>query len=110
MQHPGTVDKIELVSLSWESCTAIITLPSYLWLSSRNWFGRSHTSQYKPERGVSKWLLMFLQIINMKWVFDDKVVRRAFGPNGEKLTGWRKWHNEELYNVYSSWNIVPVIS
>ena len=32
-----------------------------------------------------------------------RVLRRIFGPNGEKVTGdWRKLHNEELHGVYSS--------
>jgi len=32
-----------------------------------------------------------------------------FGPNREKVRGrWRKYHNEELHNLYSSTNIVRV--
>jgi hypothetical protein len=36
-------------------------------------------------------------------VIENKVLRRIFGPKKEKLTrGWRKSHNEELHNLYSS--------
>jgi hypothetical protein len=38
-------------------------------------------------------------------VFDNKVLRRIFGPKRE----WRKLHNEELNDGYSSPNIVSVI-
>jgi hypothetical protein len=34
-------------------------------------------------------------------VFEDKALRRIFGPKGDKMTGgWRKLHNE-IHNLYS---------
>jgi hypothetical protein len=43
-------------------------------------------------------------------VFDNKVLRRIFGPRRGEVTGdWRKLHNEELNDLYSSPNIVRVI-
>ena len=39
-----------------------------------------------------------------------KVLRRIFGPRRDEVTGeWRKLHNEELTDLYSSSNIVRVI-
>ena len=43
-------------------------------------------------------------------VFENRVLRRVFGPKGQEVTGeWRKLHNEELNYLYSSSNIVRVI-
>jgi hypothetical protein len=36
-------------------------------------------------------------------VFENRVLRRIFGTKSNKVTGrWRKLHNEELHNLYSS--------
>jgi hypothetical protein len=36
-------------------------------------------------------------------VCENRVLRRIFGPKRDKVTGgWRKLHNEELHNLYSS--------
>jgi hypothetical protein len=38
------------------------------------------------------------------------VLRRIFGPKRDDVTGeWRRLHNKELYALYSSPNIIPVI-
>jgi hypothetical protein len=43
-------------------------------------------------------------------VFENRVLRGIFGPKRDEVTGeWRKLHNEELNNLYSSPNIVQVI-
>ena len=43
-------------------------------------------------------------------VFENKVLRRIFGPRKDEVTGeWRKLHNEELNDLYCSPNIVRVI-
>jgi len=43
-------------------------------------------------------------------VFENEVLRRIFGPKRIEVTGeWRKLHNEELNDLYSSLSIVRVI-
>jgi hypothetical protein len=43
-------------------------------------------------------------------VFENKVLRRIFGPKRDEVTGeWRKLHNEELNDLYSLLNIVWVV-
>jgi len=43
-------------------------------------------------------------------VFENRVLRRIFGPNREVvIVEWRKLHSEELNDLYSSPNIVLVI-
>jgi hypothetical protein len=42
-------------------------------------------------------------------VFENRVLRRIFGPNGDEITGdWRRLHNEELNDLYSSPDIIWV--
>jgi hypothetical protein len=43
-------------------------------------------------------------------VFENRVLKRIFGPRRDEVAGgWRKLHNEELHNLYSSPNILRVI-
>ena len=43
-------------------------------------------------------------------MFENRVLRRIFGPKGYEVTGkWRKLHNEEFNDFYCSPNIIPVI-
>jgi hypothetical protein len=43
-------------------------------------------------------------------VFENRVLRRIFGLKRDEVTGeWRKLHNEELHNLYSSPNIIRTI-
>jgi hypothetical protein len=40
-------------------------------------------------------------------VFENRVMRRIFGPKTDEVTvEWRKLHNEELHNLYSSPDII----
>jgi hypothetical protein len=44
-------------------------------------------------------------------VFENRVLRRIFGPKREEVAGgWRRLHNEELHNLFDSPNIVSVIT
>jgi hypothetical protein len=42
-------------------------------------------------------------------VFENRVLRRIFGPKREEDGSWRKLHNDELHSLYSSPNVVRVI-
>jgi hypothetical protein len=43
-------------------------------------------------------------------VFENRVLRRIFGPKRDEVTGeWRKLHNEELRDLYSSPSIIKII-
>jgi hypothetical protein len=43
-------------------------------------------------------------------VFENRVLRRIFGPKRDEVTGeWGKLHNEELSDLYSSPIIIRII-
>jgi hypothetical protein len=43
-------------------------------------------------------------------VFENRVLRRIFGPKRDEVTGeWRKLHNEELQDLYFSPSIIRII-
>jgi hypothetical protein len=43
-------------------------------------------------------------------VFENRVLRRIFGPKRDEVTGeWRKLHNDELRDLYSSSSIIRII-
>jgi hypothetical protein len=43
-------------------------------------------------------------------VFENRVLRRLFGPKRDEVTGeWRKLYNEELRDLYSSPSIIRII-
>jgi hypothetical protein len=43
-------------------------------------------------------------------VFENRVLRRIFGPKRDEVAGsWRKLHNVELHNLYSSASIIRMI-
>jgi hypothetical protein len=43
-------------------------------------------------------------------MLENRVLRRIFGPKRDEVTGgWRKIHNEELHNLYSSPSIIRMI-
>jgi hypothetical protein len=55
------------------------------------------------------WLLTLREKRRLS-VFENRVLRRIFGPRRNETTGdWRKLHNEKLHDLYSSSTIVRVI-
>jgi hypothetical protein len=43
-------------------------------------------------------------------VFENRVMSRIFGPKRNKVIGgWRKLHNEQLYDLYFSASIIRII-
>jgi hypothetical protein len=59
--------------------------------------------------GYKTWLLTLREESNLR-VFENRVLRRIFGPKRDEVTGeWRKQHNEELNDLFSSPNIIRVI-
>jgi hypothetical protein len=59
--------------------------------------------------GCETWSLTLKKEHRLR-VFENRVLRRIFGPTREEVTGeWRKLHSEELHNLYSSPDIVRQI-
>ena len=59
--------------------------------------------------GCEAWSLTLRKERKLR-VFENMVLRRIFGPRRDEVTGeWRRLHNEELNDLYSSPNIVRVI-
>jgi hypothetical protein len=59
--------------------------------------------------GCETWSLTLREEHRLR-VFHNRVLRRIFGPKRDEVTGeWRRLHNEELNDLYSSPNIIRVM-
>jgi hypothetical protein len=59
--------------------------------------------------GCQTWSLTLSEEQRLR-VFKNRVLRRIFGPERDEATGeWRRLHNEELNDLYSSPHIIRVI-
>jgi hypothetical protein len=54
--------------------------------------------------GCETWSLTLREECRLR-VFENRVLRRIFGPKRDEVTGeWRRLHNKELYAMYSGLN------
>jgi len=59
--------------------------------------------------GCETWALTLREERRL-WVLQNRVLRRIFGPKKNEVTGeWRKLHNVELNDLYSSPNVIRAI-
>jgi hypothetical protein len=59
--------------------------------------------------GCETWPLTLREEHGLR-VFENRVLRRIFGQKrDEVMGGWRRWHNEDLYNLNSSPSIIRMI-
>jgi hypothetical protein len=59
--------------------------------------------------GCEAWSLTLREEHKLR-VFDNRVLRRMFGPKRDEVTrGWRQLHNEELHDLCCSLSIIGII-
>jgi hypothetical protein len=59
---------------------------------------------------ITEWSELNFVFGSLLRVFENRVLRRIFGSKRDEVTGdWRKLHNGELHNLYSSPNIIRMI-
>jgi hypothetical protein len=58
--------------------------------------------------GCETWSLTLREEHRLR-VFENRVLRRIFGPKREEDGSWRKFHNDELHSLYSSPNTVLLL-
>jgi hypothetical protein len=84
---------------------------SFVRLLSRNTKIRVYRTVVLPVvlYGCETWSVTLREEQRLR-VFKNRVLRRIFGPNRDEVTGeWRRLHDEELNDLYSSPNIIRVI-
>jgi hypothetical protein len=59
--------------------------------------------------GCETWSLTLREELRQR-VFENRVLRRIFGPKTDEVTGeWRELHSGELHNLYSSLDVIGQI-
>jgi hypothetical protein len=59
--------------------------------------------------GCETWSLTLREEHRLR-VFENRVLRKIFGPKRDEVTGeWRKLHNEEFHDLYSSPRIIRIM-
>jgi hypothetical protein len=60
--------------------------------------------------GCETWWFLTLREEHRLNIFENRVLRRIFVPKSDAMVrGWRKLHNEEHHNVYSSPSLIRLI-
>jgi hypothetical protein len=59
--------------------------------------------------GCETWSLTLREEHRLR-VFENRELRRIFGPKREEDGSWRKLHNDKLHSLYSSPNIVMTLN
>jgi hypothetical protein len=79
---------------------------------SRTFFLSSHLTPKNASIRINKtitWSLTLREEHRLR-LLENRVLRRIFGPKRDEVTGeWRKLHNEELRDLYSSPSIIRII-
>jgi hypothetical protein len=59
--------------------------------------------------GCETWSLALREEHRLR-MFENRVLRKIFGPRRDEVTGkWRKLHNEEFHDLYSSPSIIRIM-
>jgi hypothetical protein len=58
--------------------------------------------------GCETWSLTLKEEHRLR-VFENRVLRKIFGPKRDEVVGWRRLHNEELRKLYSSRSVTKTI-
>jgi hypothetical protein len=70
---------------------------------------KDYTINYFVLYGCETWSLTLSEEQRLR-VFENRVLRRIFGPKWDEATGeWRRLHNEELHDLYPTPNIIRAI-
>jgi hypothetical protein len=82
-------------------------------VSQFKYLGTTVTNQNLIQEEIKRRLNSRLLSKNLKIrirVFENRVLRRIFGPKRDEVTGeWRKLHNKELHDLYCSPSIIRII-
>jgi len=86
------------------------------WHCSEMWEWRKQIKTACMKKFKSKWnsgnvCYHWVQnLLSSHLLFKNGVLREIFQPRREEVTGeWRKLHNEELYDMYTSLNVIRVV-
>jgi hypothetical protein len=94
----------------FRECLISFSTKSFVFLSHKKLKIKIYKTVILPvvQYGSETWFLTLRKEHRLR-VFENKVLRRIFGPKRKEDGSWRKLHNDELHSLYSSPNILRVI-